>query len=110
LDRRLGGLQSLSGRGGEEKNSQPPPGLEPPIAQPVAQRYNTELSQLLTLLLVALIHLLKKLRWAGHVTRARGISVENGHLKDQNLGRTAVLKDLLRYATSCLPKYLFITL
>jgi hypothetical protein len=26
LDRRLGGPQSLSGRGGEEKNSQPPPG------------------------------------------------------------------------------------
>jgi len=25
LDRRLGGPQSLSGRGGEEKNSQPPP-------------------------------------------------------------------------------------
>jgi hypothetical protein len=30
LDRRLGGPQSLSGRGGEEKNSQPPPGIEPP--------------------------------------------------------------------------------
>jgi hypothetical protein len=29
LDRRLGGPQSLSGRGGEEKNSQPPPGIEP---------------------------------------------------------------------------------
>jgi hypothetical protein len=28
LDRRLGGPQSRSGRGGEEKNSQPPPGLE----------------------------------------------------------------------------------
>jgi hypothetical protein len=27
LDRRLGGLQSQSGRGGEEKNSQPLPGL-----------------------------------------------------------------------------------
>jgi hypothetical protein len=26
---RLGGLQSRSGRGGEEKNSQPPPGIEP---------------------------------------------------------------------------------
>jgi hypothetical protein len=31
LDRRLGGPQSRSGRGGEEKNSQPLPGLEPPI-------------------------------------------------------------------------------
>jgi len=29
LDRRLGGPQSRSGRGGEEKNSQPPPGKEP---------------------------------------------------------------------------------
>jgi hypothetical protein len=30
LYRRLGGPQSLSGRGGEEKNSQPLPGLDPP--------------------------------------------------------------------------------
>jgi hypothetical protein len=29
LDRRVGGHQSRSGRGGEEKNSQPPPGIEP---------------------------------------------------------------------------------
>jgi hypothetical protein len=29
LDRRLGGLQSRSGRSGEEKNSQPMPGIEP---------------------------------------------------------------------------------
>jgi hypothetical protein len=29
LDRRLGGPQSCSGRGREEKNSQPPPGVEP---------------------------------------------------------------------------------
>jgi hypothetical protein len=29
LDRGLGGTQSRSGRGGEEKNSQPPPGIEP---------------------------------------------------------------------------------
>jgi len=28
LDRRLGGPQSHSGRGGEEKNSQPPPEIE----------------------------------------------------------------------------------
>jgi hypothetical protein len=38
LDRRLSGHQSRSGRGGEEKNSQPLPGLEAPIIQPVAQR------------------------------------------------------------------------
>jgi hypothetical protein len=29
LDRRLGGPQIRSGHGGEEKNSQPPPGIEP---------------------------------------------------------------------------------
>jgi hypothetical protein len=29
LDTRLGGPQSYSGRGGEEKNSQPPPEIEP---------------------------------------------------------------------------------
>jgi hypothetical protein len=29
LDTRLGGPQSRSGRGGEEKDSQPPPGIEP---------------------------------------------------------------------------------
>jgi hypothetical protein len=29
LDRRLSGPQSRSGHGGEEKNSQPPPGIEP---------------------------------------------------------------------------------
>jgi hypothetical protein len=29
LDRRLGGPQSRSGRGGEDKNSQLPPGIEP---------------------------------------------------------------------------------
>jgi hypothetical protein len=47
LDRRLGGPQSRSERKGEERNSQPLPGLEPAIIQPVAQRYNTELSGLL---------------------------------------------------------------
>jgi hypothetical protein len=35
LDRRLGEPQSRAGRGGEEKNSQPLLGLEPPIMQPV---------------------------------------------------------------------------
>jgi hypothetical protein len=43
----LGGPQSRSGRGGEEKNSQPLPGLEPPIIQLVAQRCTTELSDVL---------------------------------------------------------------
>jgi hypothetical protein len=47
LDRRLGGPQSRSGRGGEEKNSQCSPGLEPPLIQSVAQRHTTKSSQLL---------------------------------------------------------------
>jgi hypothetical protein len=46
LDRTTGGHQSPFWRGGEEKNSQPLPGLEPPIIQPVAQRYTAELSRL----------------------------------------------------------------
>jgi hypothetical protein len=46
LDRRLGGFQSRSGSGGEEKNSQPLPELEPLIIQHVARRYTIELSQL----------------------------------------------------------------
>jgi hypothetical protein len=36
----------MSERGGEEKNSQPLTGLEPPIIQPAAQRYTTELCRL----------------------------------------------------------------
>jgi hypothetical protein len=44
LDKRPGGPQSRSGRGGEEKNSQTLPGIEPPIILPVAQP--TELSVL----------------------------------------------------------------
>jgi hypothetical protein len=47
LDRRLGGPQSRSRRGGEEKNSQPQPGIEPRIIQPVAQRFTTEIFWLL---------------------------------------------------------------
>jgi hypothetical protein len=45
LDRRLGGPQRLSGRGGEEKISQPLPELESSIIQPVSQRYASELSK-----------------------------------------------------------------
>jgi hypothetical protein len=36
LDRRLGGSQRRSGRGVEEENSEPLPGLEPPIIQPIS--------------------------------------------------------------------------
>jgi hypothetical protein len=48
LDRRLGGPQSRSERGGEEKNSQPRRESNPrtPIVQHVAQRYTTELLSL----------------------------------------------------------------
>jgi hypothetical protein len=50
LDRRLGGAQSIYGHGGEEKNSQSPPGIEPynpdrPTRSLVA--VPTELSRLL---------------------------------------------------------------
>jgi hypothetical protein len=47
LDRSLGEHQSRAGHGGEEKYSQPLPGLEPSIIQPVAQCYAIELSPLL---------------------------------------------------------------
>jgi hypothetical protein len=42
LDMRLGGPQSRSGRGGEEKNYQPPLGIEPynPNHQPVVSMTN----------------------------------------------------------------------
>jgi hypothetical protein len=55
LDRRLSGPQSQPGRGDEEKNSQLLLGFEPPIIQPVAQRYATELSQLLPIFLILVI-------------------------------------------------------
>jgi hypothetical protein len=47
LGRRLGGPQSQSGHSGEEKNSQPLPGLKLLITQRVAQCYTIELSWLL---------------------------------------------------------------
>jgi hypothetical protein len=49
LYRRLGGPQSRSGRGDEEKNSRPLLGLEPLIIQPVVQRYTIVLCRLLFL-------------------------------------------------------------
>jgi len=41
-DRRLGGPQGRSGRGGGQKNSQPPPEIEPriPIFQPIASCFS----------------------------------------------------------------------
>jgi hypothetical protein len=47
MDKRLGGPQSRSWHGGEEANSHPLPGFEPPIIQPVAQRYTNESSRFL---------------------------------------------------------------
>jgi hypothetical protein len=47
LDRRLGGPQIRSGRGGEEKNYELLPGFESPIIQHLAQSYTTEISRLL---------------------------------------------------------------
>jgi hypothetical protein len=57
LDRKLGGPQSRAGSGGEKKNSQHLPGLEPPITQPVVQRYTTELSRPLLLLIILHLYL-----------------------------------------------------
>jgi hypothetical protein len=73
LDKRLGGPQSRSGRGGEEKNSHPLPGLEPLIIQPVAQRYTPDLSRLLC----TLIHVLcTRIKWKVNAQK-RGI-LKNG--------------------------------
>jgi hypothetical protein len=47
LDRRLGGFQSRSRRGDEEKKSQPQPELKTPIIQPITQLCTTEISRLL---------------------------------------------------------------
>jgi len=44
VDRKLGEPQSQSGCNGEQKNSQPIPGLKSLIIQPTAQIYTTELS------------------------------------------------------------------
>jgi hypothetical protein len=44
LEGRFGGPQSLFGRHGGEKNSQPLLGLKPPIIKPIGHCYTTELS------------------------------------------------------------------
>jgi hypothetical protein len=53
--KRVPGSQSRSGRGGEEKNSQPLPGLEPPIIQPVAQLYSTDVSRILIIIVYKIL-------------------------------------------------------
>jgi hypothetical protein len=57
LHRWLGGPQSQSGRGGEEKNSQPLLGLEHTIIQSIAHCCTTELSQLIVSLIMCSKHL-----------------------------------------------------
>jgi hypothetical protein len=52
LDRKLGGPQTRSGGGGEEKNSQPRAGLESQSIQPVAQCYTAELSEMDEIIMV----------------------------------------------------------
>jgi hypothetical protein len=80
LDRRLYGTQSQSEHGGEGKNSQPLPRLEPPIIQPVAQRYTTELSGLLS------DHGKKYLRnYEGVSKRFRTVSVKKYMLTTMNI-------------------------
>jgi hypothetical protein len=49
LDRMLGGPQSPSGHGGEEKNSQPLPGFELLIIQPVAYLCTIEISRFIVI-------------------------------------------------------------
>jgi hypothetical protein len=60
LDRRPGEPQSRSGGGSEEKNSQPLPGLEPPLIQPVTQRYTTELTRVLSVYTVRITNFMKQ--------------------------------------------------
>jgi hypothetical protein len=50
LDRRLSGPQSWAGCGGEEKNSQPLPGLETPIIQLVAQHITMKLTVIVVMI------------------------------------------------------------
>jgi hypothetical protein len=56
LDRGLGGPQNRSGRDGEEKNSQPLPGHEPPIVQPVVRRYTNGAIPAIEIILGILYH------------------------------------------------------
>jgi hypothetical protein len=85
LDRRLGGPESQSGRGGEEKNFQPLPGLELPIMQPVAQRYTTELFWLFKIT----YNLTYCFIWAWNLVShyKGGGNFEWGHLGTKNRGK-----------------------
>jgi hypothetical protein len=53
---RLGEHQRRSGRGDEEINSHFLPGLEPPIIQPVAQRYTAKLTRLLPNVVIPIVN------------------------------------------------------
>jgi hypothetical protein len=63
----MGGHQSRSGCGGEEKNSQLLPGLELQITQHAAQRYTTEISWLLEKITKRGSFWSAATGWAGHV-------------------------------------------
>jgi hypothetical protein len=78
LDMRLGGPQSRSGRGGEEKNSQPLPGLEPPVIHPVAQRYTTELYMKSKLGKVELVYPVMKRKFVSALCRQSGTGNAHG--------------------------------
>jgi hypothetical protein len=62
LDRRLGGPQSRSGRGGEEKNSQFLPELEPPIIKTIPSTYFPNHISQIILKFVVIIDAMQKCR------------------------------------------------
>jgi hypothetical protein len=110
LERRLGGPQSRSGHVGEEKNSQPLPGLKSPIIQPIVQRCITELFQLLNFIYF--------------IVQTRYISVQNTvHLLEQSLNTgdsqsqdSSTRSILILFSHLCLgllryllPLYIFLT-
>jgi hypothetical protein len=68
LDRRLVEPHSWCGHGSEDKNSQPLPGLEPPIIKRVAQRSTTELSWFICSLVTAVKHEIQEIVRLGSET------------------------------------------
>jgi hypothetical protein len=76
LDRRLGGPQSRSGRGGEDKIPSPCRKSNPrtPIVQPLGQRYTDWAITVLNLCAspnIIRVIISRSMRWAGHVARTR---------------------------------------
>jgi hypothetical protein len=83
------------GRGGEEKNSEPLPGIETPIIQPIAQRYTTELSRFHIEHIISV----SKSMWLRSVDHvARMVETRNTHkiiLRDNGVGQAIKLKVVL---------------